>query len=90
MADNYDLMGKGTVIGHLMECAGHITGGYFADPIKKPVENMAHLGHPFADIFEDGSAIISKVDGTGGVVNLQTAKEQLLYEVSRWRSEICE
>ena len=79
--DDYDLMGKGTVIGHLMECAGHITGGYFADPIKKPVEGMDILGHPFADIFPNGSAIISKVEGTGGVVNLQTAKEQLLYEV---------
>jgi hypothetical protein len=79
--DDYDLMGRGTVIGHLLECAGHITGGYFADPIKKPVEGMDNLGHPFADIFEDGSAIISKVEGTGGVVNLQTAKEQLLYEV---------
>jgi len=79
--DDYDLMGKGTVIGHLMECAGHITGGYFADPIKKPVENMDNLGHPFADIFADGSAVISKVEGTGGIINLQTAKEQLLYEV---------
>lgn len=80
--DDYDLMGKGTVIGHLLECAGHITGGYFADPIKKPVDGMDNLGHPFADIFKDGSAIISKVEGTGGVVNLQTAKEQLLYEVT--------
>ena len=79
--NDYDSMGKGTVIGHLMECAGHITGGYFADPIKKPVPNMDILGHPFADIFPDGSAIISKVEGTGGIVNLQTAKEQLLYEV---------
>lgn len=79
--EDYNLMGKGTVIGHLMECAGHISGGYFADPIKKPVENMEDLGHPFADVFADGSAIISKVEGTGGVINLQTAKEQLLYEV---------
>lgn len=79
--DDYDLLGKGTVIGHLMECAGQITGGYFADPIKKPVENMENLGHPFADVFADGSAIISKVEGTGGIINLQTAKEQLLYEV---------
>lgn len=79
--DDFDLMGKGTVIGHLLECAGHITGGYFADPIKKPVEGMEKLGHPFADVFPDGSAIISKVEGTGGIINLQTAKEQLLYEV---------
>lgn len=79
--DDYDLLGKGTVTGHLLECAGQVTGGYFADPIKKPVENMDILGHPFADVFVDGSSLISKVDGTGGVVNLQTAKEQLLYEV---------
>jgi hypothetical protein len=76
-----DLLGKGTVIGHLLECAGQITGGYFADPIKKPVPDLAHLGHPFADVFSDGTAIISKVDGTGGQVNLATVKEQLLYEV---------
>lgn len=76
-----DLMGKGTVIGHLMECAGHITGGYFADPGKKDVPDMAHLGHPIAEISVDGIATIGKVEGTGGVVNLMTAKEQLLYEV---------
>lgn len=78
---DYDLLGKGTVIGHLLECAGHVTGGYFADPFKKPVEGLHKLGHPFADVKKDGSAIISKVKGTGGVVNLQTVKEQLLYEV---------
>ena len=79
--DNYDLMGKGTVIGHLLECAGQVTGGYFADPLKKPVPGMDILGHPYAEVFPDGSAIISKAEGTGGAVNLQTAKEQLLYEV---------
>jgi hypothetical protein len=79
--DNDDLLGKGTVIGHLMECAGHITGGYFADPGKKDVPGMATLGHPYADVFSDGSAIITKVEGTGGIINLMTAKEQLLYEV---------
>lgn len=78
---DYDLMGKGTVIGHLLECAGHITGGYFADPVKKPVDGLHELGHPFADVRKDGTAIISKVEGTGGVINLQTVKEQLLYEV---------
>ncbi len=79
--DNYDLLGKGTVLGHLMECAGHITGGYFADPGKKDVPGMAGLGHPFVDVFPDGSGVISKVEGTGGVITLMTAKEQLLYEV---------
>ncbi len=79
--DDYDVMGKGTVTGHLLECAGQVTGGYFADNVKKQVNGLDKLGHPFADVFADGSSIISKVDGTGGMVNLQTAKEQLLYEV---------
>ena len=76
-----ELIGQATVIGHLMECAGQITGGYFADPVTKPVRDMAHLGHPFADVQMNGDACISKVDGTGGIINLATAKEQLLYEV---------
>jgi hypothetical protein len=78
---NSDLMGKGTVLGHLMECAGQITGGYFADPVTKPVPDMDILGHPIAEISKDGSGIISKVDGTGGLITSQTSKEQLLYEV---------
>lgn len=79
--NDFDLIGKGTVVGHLLECAGQVTGGYFADGVHKKVEDLDTLGHPFADVFTDGSAVISKVEGTGGVVNLQTAKEQLLYEV---------
>mgnify|MGYP006202356123 FL=1 len=79
--ENADLMGKGTVLGHLMECAGQITGGYFADPVTKPVPDMHILGHPILEVSQDGSGIISKVDGTGGLINTQTAKEQLLYEV---------
>ena len=79
--NDYNLLGQGTIVGHLLECAGQITGGYFADPITKPVTNLDTLGHPFVDVFADGTAIISKVAGTGGVVNLATVKEQLLYEV---------
>ena len=79
--NDYSLLGKGTVTGHLLECAGQITGGYFADPGKKDVPGMSQLGHPFADVFSDGSSMIRKVAGTGGLINLQTAKEQLLYEV---------
>jgi hypothetical protein len=79
--DDFNLLGQGTVVGHLLECAGQITGGYFADPPLKAVPDMEHLGHPFADVSEDGTALISKVVGTGGLVNLHTAKEQLLYEV---------
>ncbi|UHG94398.1 acyclic terpene utilization AtuA family protein [Spirosoma oryzicola] len=79
--DNYNPLGQGTVIGHLLECAGQLTGGYFADPGRKDVADMARLGHPFADVSSDGTAVFSKVSGTGGVLSLSTAKEQLLYEV---------
>lgn len=78
---DYNLMGKGTAIGHLLECAGQLTGGYFADPVGKPVPDMHLLGHPFADVTADGTATFGKVAGTGGLLNVQTAKEQLLYEV---------
>ena len=74
-------MGQGTVIGHLLECAGQLTGGYFADPGRKDILDMAHLGHPFADILPDGTATFGKVAGTGGLLTVATAKEQLLYEV---------
>ncbi|CCH51363.1 protein of unknown function DUF1446 [Fibrisoma limi BUZ 3] len=79
--DDADRIGQATVIGHLLECAGQLTGGYFADPSRKDIPDMAHLGHPFADVSADGTAVFSKVDGTGGSLNVATAKEQLLYEV---------
>lgn len=76
------LMARATVVGHLLECAGQLTGGYYADPGVKDVPDMAHLGFPYADVAHDGTAVFSKVAGTGGVLNLRTAKEQLLYEVT--------
>ncbi|MVM32213.1 acyclic terpene utilization AtuA family protein [Spirosoma sp. HMF4905] len=79
--DDSDQIGQGTVIGHLLECAGQLTGGYFADPDRKDVPDMAHLGHPFADVYSDGTAVFGKVSGTGGILTVATAKEQLLYEV---------
>jgi len=79
--DDSDRLGQGTVIGHLLECAGQLTGGYFVDPGRKDVPDMAHLGHPFADVLPDGTAVFGKVSGTGGLLSLATAKEQLLYEV---------
>ncbi|NVJ85928.1 MAG: DUF1446 domain-containing protein [Algoriphagus sp.] len=79
--DQFDLLGKGTVLGHLLECAGQLTGGYFADPISKPVPDLDQLGYPFVDVFPDGRGIISKVKGTGGMISERIAKEQLLYEV---------
>jgi hypothetical protein len=73
---------RGTVVGHLLECAGQLTGGYYADPGKKDVPNMARLGFPFADVDAEGNATFSKVAGTGGRIDRMTATEQLLYEVT--------
>ena len=69
-------------IGHLLECARQPVGGYFADPGRKDVPDMANLGFPYADVDADGNASLSKVEGTGGCITLATAKEQLLYEVT--------
>lgn len=78
---DYDLMAKGTVIGHLLECGGQLTGGFFADPGKKDVNGLSNLGFPMAEIETDGSATLTKLPGTGGALTLRTVKEQLLYEV---------
>lgn len=79
--DDWSLLGAGTVVGHLMECAGQITGGYFADPGHKDVDGLARLGFPIAEVQPEGSACITKLEGSGGIVDVRTVKEQLLYEV---------
>jgi Acyclic terpene utilisation family protein AtuA len=79
--DDWSLLGKGTVAGHLLECAGQITGGYFADPGAKDVSDLARLGFPIGEVGKDGSLVVTKVQGSGGAVTAQTCKEQLLYEV---------
>src|ERR1700753_3923553 len=79
--DDWNLLGQGTVAGHLLECAGQITGGYFATPGHKDVEGLARLGFPIGEVCEDGALVITKVAGSGGAVTAQTCKEQLLYEV---------
>ena len=79
--DDWNLLGQGTVAGHLLECAGQVTGGYFADPGYKDVADLARLGFPIGEVGEDGSLVITKVAGSGGAVTAQTCKEQLLYEV---------
>jgi len=84
--EDWDLLGKGTVLGHLMECAGQLTGGYFADPVTKPVPDLHLLGHPLVEVSRDGSGLIQKISGTGGLISVQTAKEQLLYEVTHPRN----
>ncbi|ABQ38602.1 acyclic terpene utilization AtuA family protein [Bradyrhizobium sp. BTAi1] len=79
--DDWDRLGQGTVVGHLLECAGQITGGYFADPGVKDVPDLARLGFPIGEVREDGELIVTKVAGSGGCVTAATVKEQLLYEI---------
>ncbi len=79
--DDWDRLGRGTLVGHLLECAGQITGGYFADPGLKDIADLARLGFPLAEVTVDGNAVITKVAGSGGAVTVATCKEQLLYEV---------
>ena len=79
--DDWVRLGRGNVVGHLLECAGQITGGYFADPGYKDVADLARLGFPLAEVDSSGDAVITKVAGSGGRVTIATCKEQLLYEL---------
>jgi hypothetical protein len=79
--DEWDTLGQATVVGHLLECAGQVTGGYFADPGYKDVPNLARLGFPIGEVSADGSVVITKVPEAGGRVSAATCKEQLLYEI---------
>jgi hypothetical protein len=79
--DDWNRLGQGIVAGHLLECAGQVTGGYFADPGYKDVADLARLGFPIGEVDEDGALLITKVAGSGGAVTARTCKEQLLYEV---------
>ena len=65
--DHPEPAAAGTLVGHLLECAGQLTGGYFADPGRKDVPNLAALGFPFADVAADGTATFSKLPDTGGL-----------------------
>ena len=79
--EQWDALAGGTMAGHLLECGAQVSGGYFADPGMKDVPGLDNVGFPIAEIEADGSCVISKADGTGGLVDERTVKEQLLYEV---------
>lgn len=78
---DWDRLAAGTLVGHLLECGPQVSGGYFADPGFKDADDFADIGYPIAEVHADGSAVITKPAGTGGVVDLRTVKEQMLYEI---------
>jgi hypothetical protein len=78
---DWDLLGSGIAVGHLTECGPQVTGGCFADPGLKDVPDLANVGYPIAECRADGTAVITKLPGSGGFVNEATCTEQLLYEL---------
>ncbi len=80
-ADEWDHLAQATMAGHLLECGAQVCGGYFADPGFKDVPHLEDIGYPIAELYADGRCIIGKAASRGGLVSLQSVKEQLLYEV---------
>lgn len=78
-ADDWDRLAAGSIIGHLLECGAQATGGIFTD--WRDVPDWANIGYPIAECHADGSAVITKPPGTGGLVSVGTVAEQLLYEI---------
>jgi hypothetical protein len=78
-ADDYDRLAGGTIAGHLLECGAQVTGGTFTDWDQVP--DWAGIGFPIGECHADGSVVITKPPGSGGLVSVGTVAEQLLYEV---------
>lgn len=79
-AADLDRLAAGTVAGHLIECGAQATGGLWIN--ANADTHLEDVGYPVVEIAEDGTFTISKPDGTGGAVNVETVSEQLLYEVA--------
>jgi len=78
--DDWDRLAAGVVTGHLLECSGQVTGGNYSGPWWENPDPV-RVAFPIAECEEDGSAVITKPKGTGGMVTFDTVREQLLYEV---------
>ena len=75
-------LAQGLTVGHLLECSGQGSGGNFGSQgAWKDIPDLAHIGYPIAEVWEDGTALITKAPGTGGRINFDTVRQQLLYEV---------
>jgi hypothetical protein len=80
-ADDWPRLGQGILVGHLLECAAQVSGGYIADPGRFDVPDLHDVGFPLAEVAPDGSALITKLPGSGGRVDRLTCTAQLLYEL---------
>jgi hypothetical protein len=78
-ADDWDRVAAGVIAGHIIECGTQCTGGNFTD--WKLVPTYTNIGFPIVEAFADGSFVVTKHPGTGGLVSVHTVSEQLVYEM---------
>ena len=78
--EEWNKMASGTVAGHILECGGQASGGNFSKDWQS-VPDLAHIGFPIAEAYPDGSFVVTKHEGSGGLVSRQTVVEQLVYEI---------
>jgi hypothetical protein len=78
-AGDYDLLGAGSLVGHILECGAQATGGNFTD--WQTVPGWHNIGYPVAECRSDGTFVVCKPDGTGGMVTPAVVSEQCLYEI---------
>ena len=79
LPDDHDRLAAGSLAGHVIECGAQGSGGLFTD--WEDVPDWAHIGYPIVECHEDGSFIVTKPEGTGGLVSEAVVAEQVLYEV---------